>query len=764
MRKKIKLLALLLAIVATFGIGTVNAFASATTKVVLDDSFNSLEFNGTVDSNKWATTVADVENPSIKQAGASNACLQFLQNKSGGEEVQLGTKDKITNIEYVSFSLRFPSTSAGKWIMVSFVPNLVGATGSNVYDGTILINDHNIQSRKTNRNVSFAGLFPNGDYSDAWISFKLVPASQTQIDVYVAPRNEDGTVNFPDTPNATFDGFYGEPTAEQSYKDAYILFGSEGRGNGVMIDDIEIKGDKTVIENYTSVERSEDIVSYGKAMGYSFKVLDDSKLEFTATKAGDRVISTTPIQEETSIAETVIVLDITFNVKMAKGSTDEIAFVFGVPSTSADPRENGYAYVIGENSASVIKYANGEIAEEQKDVHLLTQVTSKKGAEIRIAVTKTGVVEVYENGYKLDEIVEADTYIGHVGFMAVKDNQSTVQVDNVILRNTTYFVPVTKSVTHNFSNNFFGNAGHKDFHVTNGGAGVIKAENGKLVFEGCVDDSYFGSAHQYDSFIMDYQLCNIYVGTDAMEERERTAPERWFGLDIGRSSKNFTNYGNNAMLYFTITPTATTSAFNLYTSANSTLDKTKVSITKHRDIPASLFKSIQYDGVTVQEYDVKQSDAVCVRWVSEAETETLKLYLKKASESAYTLYYEVKGINPSGYQVLCCTGYTYVKLDNFSMSNTSAIYEVADNEAPETITEIKTEVIYDKGHVDVNWNDELVLNGFGANTNTTAKVNGATVIMTAGGEDVKGCGSSMMGGLFALPVLGVAVAFIRRKR
>ncbi|MBE5742613.1 MAG: hypothetical protein E7360_04785, partial [Clostridiales bacterium] len=129
MRKKIKLLALLLAIVATFGIGTVNAFASATTKVVLDDSFNSLEFNGTVDSNKWATTVADVENPSIKQAGASNACLQFLQNKSGGEEVQLGTKDKITNIEYVSFSLRFPSTSAGKWIMVSFVPNLVGATG-----------------------------------------------------------------------------------------------------------------------------------------------------------------------------------------------------------------------------------------------------------------------------------------------------------------------------------------------------------------------------------------------------------------------------------------------------------------------------------------------------------------------------------------------------------------------------------------------------------------------------------------------------------
>ena len=75
--------------------------------------------------------------------------------------------------------------------------------------------------------------------------------------------------------------------------------------------------------------------------------------------------------------------------------------------------------------------------------------------------------------------------------------------DNVKLTNTFYYVPVTKSVTHNFSSSFFGNKGEEDFILMDGdGGGKMGVEDGKLVFSCGTDRTFFGSSHQYDDFIL----------------------------------------------------------------------------------------------------------------------------------------------------------------------------------------------------------------------------------------------------------------------
>ena len=86
--------------------------------------------------------------------------------------------------------------------------------------------------------------------------------------------------------------------------------------------------------------------------------------------------------------------------------------------------------------------------------------------------------------------------------------------------------------------------------------------------------------------------------------------------------------------------------------------------------------------------------------------------------------------------------------DNFSIANTSPIFDVANNEAPEVITKTETNTIYDKGHVDVNLEEELILNGL-----TTSKPS----------SEKAGCFGSVSGGLTAL-VLAAAVIVLKKKK
>ena len=108
------------------------------------------------------------------------------------------------------------------------------------------------------------------------------------------------------------------------------------------------------------------------------------------------------------------------------------------------------------------------------------------------------------------------------------------------------------------------------------------------------------------------------------------------------------------------------------------------------------------------EDNIDAGDAVCLRFV--AENGTLRFYLKKACEAEYELYYTIKGVDTTGYTALCCTGFAFVKFDNFAMSNISSLYTSPDPYAPEKVIVTETEVVYDKANVDVNALDEALLN------------------------------------------------------
>ncbi len=766
MSKKFKLLALTLACVVTLGTGAINAFASAKTKVSIEDSFNNLAYEGRTDSSKWVTSLADSENASIKQSGSENPALQFVPNLSGGERVQFGTAIKVEDIESVSFSYKMPEGLTNQWFAINFYPEIARTTGGNHYYFPMSINGTYVYVQGASKNGSavWADLFPEviadqGFINETWISFKLVPTSETTMDVYVALRaeNPEETV-FPAEPTLTVEGTRADAQAEYakdgvttpiSFKSAYVLFGSEGQGHGMLLDDINIVGSNvTIKEDFTSSIMSEEIKAYPEnLMGTSLKVMDNNTLEIASAKAGDRIVAKRAIEEDTSIAEGIVMFEATFTVKMAKTCADEIAFVFGLPTVDADPRQDSYAYVIGKDYGKVIKHVDGDIVYETpaEENHDLMQVTSKKGATINIKVYKDGAVDVYENGVLKNRVVGAETYVGFYGFAVLNDTTGVVNLDDVVVKTSSYYVPKTKSVTHNFSNDFFGNEGYEDFYVSTV-AGTLRPEDGKLVYNGCSDESMFGSAHQYDSFIMDYQLCSIDVSEGKTEE------DRWFGLDVGRSSVNLTKYGSNMMFAFIIVPRVGVNEIYVfsYQNENSSVDKNSIKIIHHQPIPASYFRDIQYDNVSKTEAEVRDSDAVCIRWVSDATNENLKLYMKKASEAEFTLYTEIKGINTSGYQALCVTGWTSLKIDNFSMSNTSPIYEIVTNEAPETIyADPIIKEVFNKNNVDVNWEEEVNLLG-------SANVGN-------GEGSSSGCKGSVAGSLCALPLALIGAWFIRRK-
>ena len=761
MSKKFKLLALSLACATTLGMGAVSAFASAKTTVTVEDSFNDLTYEGSVNSEAWQTSFTDSTNATIKQSGSENPSLQFVADQAGGEQVQYGTTRKVEGIESIEFSFKMSETinNTAKWFAVNFVPALEHSAvrGSNHYYSPIMISPQYIYVKgEKEASRGWSDMFPEhmaeyGTITEAWVSFKLVPTSATTIEVYVALRaaNPADTV-FPTVPQLTVNGTRADQKAKLleygieediDYQNSYVLFGSEGRGHGSHLDDVKITATSGVIEDsFTSAIRSEELQSYpdGK-IGSALKVADNNTLQFTAANAGDRVIAKAPIKEETSIAESIVVFEASFTIKMPKTSADEVAFVIGLDSANADPRDNGYAYVIGKDYGRVIQYKDGEVVYESDKENALIQVTSPKGAEINIKVYKDCSIEVYENGKYKATLPQAETYAGHVGFAALKDNAGLVDIDNVLIKQTAYYVPVTKSVTHNFDNDFLGNKGYEDF--VKGGAGV-SIKNGMLVFDHCADDSFFGSAHQYDSFILDFQLCSIDVS------KGRTEEGRWLGLDVGRSSATATSYGNNVMLAVHIVPYTGVTEVDLWkwNQEDSTTDLNEIKIQMYKKIPADLFRSIQYDNESTYESDIRAADAVCFRWVSDATNESLKLYLKKASETDYTLYAEVKGLNTSGYQAIRCTGWSTFKIDNFSMANTSPIYQLAGNEPPEVQTEIKTEIIYTKPDVDVNWDEEIALNG------------------SYKGGTSAGCKGSVAGGAGLTALALVGACLIRKKQ
>ncbi len=734
MKRLLKFSALLCAFAMTISVGFTTAFAGTKSERLLEDLFSNSIYDGSVNEANWTPTFTTSTKTIKQQDVVTNPSLQFVKGNSGGEWVQYGTRNKVENIKSVSYSFMIPDgAKRGTWFSVSFIGQLDPShAGYYLYDAPLMLNDN------------IGGL---GNVNGKWVSVKIVPTSDLTADVYYALRNDDGTVNFPASPSTTISGFKfsdiqndNDLTDEQkaqlvqerieeqkwSFKNAFVMWGCEGQGEGICLDDVKIVAEDgedegiedDVYQNNFDVLNFEDpsfraFTAMGRAESAALKVAEDNRMLFEATKAGDRIISKAIIEKDESVADFITCLDVSFTMQISSDEQDAFAFAFGLESDVADPTQNGCSYIVevnedGDAYGRFVEYKDGAKVKEQTPTYL-EKVTGKRGAELSFTVAKDGSVVVKQNGATVSDDFVVSNYAGHFGFYSPKNNVETVRLDNVTVDTTTYYVPTTKSVTHNFENDFFGNKGFEDFYLTSEG-GKMSVNDGKLVWDACSDFSYFGSAHEYDGFILDYQVCSIFV-TDDPNDISATKPGVWMGLDLSRSRKTTHRYGSYATVIFQMNPTGDEVFPAVYIDQEvSDLEYNDVLQTVYRPIPASLLTDIHYDGKTKTETQIRPEDALCVRWVADANSNSLKLYLKKLSEADFTLYYEVF-LNTTGYAMLTCTGYLSCKIDNFSMSNVSPIYNVANNEVPETIyPDPIIKPIYTKPDVDVNLDEELKVN------------------------------------------------------
>lgn len=700
---------LCLGLVAIAGIGpSTPVSAGANERIVISDSFNDTAFAGSVDPSLWE----DHSNGHLAQSVGGNSYLTCRKDTSGGDYIVLGTAARLSPITSVQFDLFIPE-GVTRWVGFNWINGVLSDSTLASYNYTqpVIMRKDSIGAivgtlaAAPGYQVSFDSLLGISDISGKWISVKVVPTSSNVAKYYLAKTGE-----------AFSDTRYFSSTlpsgGNRSYSDAYFGFQTEESTGGFSLDNIHIVGGGSDINEDFSDDVLDPGLRFYQATGVKngFSRHSDSALDFTSSLSGEYLQSKALVNADTSVVSSINVIDASFTVKFPATATagETLGFAFGLAEKDALYLQSSVLLSITKTTLSLDEYSAG--IKTNRGTGSLSSTQAADGSSLEIQVSKAGSVKVFENStLALSSASSVSKYAGPLALLSVSNISCVPSLGNLLVKNDTYFVPVTKSVTHNFSNNFFGNPGHEDFYVAKGDGG-LEAKDGKLVLTGASDNTHFGSAYQYDAFILDYKLSDIYIGTDSMDARSRTVPEKWIGLDLSRSSMAIPEYGDYGMLYFQITPLAGVSeeVCNLYTNSNSSLDRNKITVTEHAKIPTSLFSAIQYDGTNVTEQAIKAEDQVCVRWVSTGTS--ISLYLKKASEGEFTLYYTYGNLNLNGYFALSCTGFTYIKYDDFSMANTSSIYEVADNEAPETVVTSTTIYIYDGSDTDVNLAKELQLN------------------------------------------------------
>lgn len=707
------------------------AEAGAHNTIVVQDNFNNADFKGDYDPAKWV----HVGEKTIKQSEESETYMYSKGTASVcGEALFFGTKTVMTNVEYIQFDIKFFTSG---WISPKFYKNSLEAPdGDNAYTGPFLIQKDKVTTHSTGTVVSdpvggtgsYAWATGQANMINEWITFKFIPINATQIKMCVA--RQGATID--ETKFVTF-GLNANGQTMFDYQNCQFGFQSEG-STSYGIDNIKIKADgvninETFANSYEDEEANPLCFIKSKPNGEEYYITGISDLRFfSGGKLGDRLIAKKAVVEDTSVSQTVNVITAGFTVKFPSSATEEIAYVFGLSTSSADLTTCGGLLLINKTRALFKIYENGEqiTTDSENTVAMPSTITSDNGVALLFKLQKSGAASLYADGNLIKESFEkpVTTYIGYTGLLAYSDISNVIYVDDVTIRNCTYFVPTTKSVTHNFSNNFFGNPGYEDFYIPTNHSGRVYADNGKLNYEGCADDVFFGSAYEYDAFILDYKLCSVYVDSAYLnndaenidyDDRTHTGPSKWIGLDCSRKVKTFNSYGSYGMFFFEIAPRHGLDREHLqfWNNSDSPLVKSDIeaSIIRYEGIPTSYFRALQYDGVTKQLSDIKEEDYLCIRWVSDGSS--LYLYLKTNGESEFTLYAKVPGLELNGYFALSNTGYTYLQYDDFSMANTSPLYTCADNEAPETITVTETEIIYDGANPDVNYTDEISLNAGG---------------------------------------------------
>ncbi len=695
------------------------AHASEQRSIIVKDNFNASNYAGAYDPNKWIQTGSG-----IKQSATSETYMVNDGTLSMcGEAMFFGTKNIIEDFEYLQFDLRLHST---EWLSIKFYNELHDdVVYDDVYNGPNWIDHQSFKDFSTGTTESKGSAYSSSGMSwalghtsskEEWVTYRFEAMDATHIKCYAFAQG--GSLN----PNGYF-------VLKVANNDIYNFANCQiawqtCNGCKFDIDNIMLKG--------KDVEINEDFANYdpddvdGENLfgnfghGKDMALTGNSYLEVGGNlAAGDKLLAKKAVKEDTSISENVLVINAEFNLKFdsASNNNEQFAFVFGLDATAGSPDQGGGYIAISKSEATLRIFENGEQTSVDADNtgYLPNAITSESGLSFKIRITKAGVVGLYKTTDTGDALIitfsgaKVKKYAGYCGFAALSEISHPVAIDDLYIYNASYYVPITKSVTHNFSNDFFGNPGKEDFYRPNEVKDRVFVKDGRLVYQGAADNAFFGSAHQYDAFIMDYKICNVLTGPET-SSMEYTARGKWFGLDISRKLKTYTTYGNYTMLNFCIAPEDDVNVVYLqhFHQRDGEIPYDDVQVVQHKGIPTSLFKNIMYDGMTKMKDEIREEDFVCVRWISDGSN--ISLYLKRNSEVEFTKYATAKNIEINGYFALACTGYTYLELDDFSMTNTSPIYVCADNEAPETVTETETTIIYDPANVDVNLDDEMYLN------------------------------------------------------
>jgi len=646
-------------------------FAATESTTVTED------FNRQLQTSKWSTNSDDI---AVEVVGEHSKVLRLGAAGANQEQAALFSEAVIPEgVTEITFDM-YKHTS--NWLGLYFN-----------------------SSAKNDDAYKWTGAFV-GVPIDEWVSIKIDLSDADVVKILCAADGGE---------------FEGIATKELSAVGKYMQlnYNVDDKSGYIYIDNFKIGEITDTFENCDAVDDSALLRVVSDITADIF-ILDlaVSELRLSGAKSGEYIISNTILKADTddSFPHDTSIIDAALSLKISD-TAESVGYVFGVAKGNSgyDLTKSFYCIRFGGTSIGLYKYdADGAAQKLCENVDAVSDFSS--GVDVTVKVLGSGKITVavdevsklsYDNSDSGVIIAECAGYNGFVALTDIGENSDTA-IDNFNLTNSYYVAKwenaiTTKSVNTNFNLNYFGEEGHEDF-VYRASGGAIDVTDGELVFTKCDDDTYFGPNYEYEDFICEFKLTSIYVTDSDANKTVATAPDKWIGLDFGKKGATVFPYGTYGMIYTNIT-SKTDSVVNLYTGTGSSMDGQSVSV--REPIPNSYFEAISYDGTTSTRQTVKAEDAVCFRYV--ANNGTLQLYIKSVKEDEYKLYYQIDNIDTRGYISLAMTGYLFATIDDFSVSNTSEIYNIAETYIPSVTIE---KVVYDRSNVDVNASDEFTLNKY----------------------------------------------------
>lgn len=680
------------------------ANVSAAEKInAITDKFDNAGLVGTYDSEIWSEYAAE---PAfrVEELAAPGKVLEFKGKNANSESTVLMSKNWFWEVHSLTFEMKIPEK--GSWAGVDFAdiedpldylgdfkehgePMCYGALKVNATD------DFGIP----NTDWTYWG-FADNDLSDTWIRVRIVSDGEKSGRIYIAPKGQ--AFDTSKAKNITL-------SAGQSFRNCNIVF-MDYMFTGYMLDNIVIDTDAGVYTADFEDGQNDlfELVTLSEgAQNFSVQIVEDGavrKMSISDAAEGDRLIANEELlMQDEYLQDGATVMDASFTVD-CNDTDEEIAYVFGLAEKDAEPFAGTWAYVMNRSGARLVR------CEADGTETVCASGSFTNGGTVRLTLTKEGSFAAYLDGNRVLHCDGVSEYGGYAGFAAMTAVSAPIYLDDVQISNPYYHVITTKSFSDDFSENRLGTNGNSDY-ACHAESGAITVSDGELVFDGCLDDTYFGPAYEYETYELSFRLTSI-LGTDQENEKQNaTYLDRWLGIDFGKQSAATKTYGTYGMFLIRITApegeadwqTAETALYR----KEGTSPLTGEELRSVKPIPASYFTQITYDEKTRQKEDISPEDAVCFKIV--AENDRMELYLKRADEAEYTLYLTAENVQTAGYVALACTGWTFWTIDDFEIVNTASVY----HEAPEVVIEKVEKVSYEErglGVPDTGWEEEQLLN------------------------------------------------------